>query len=229
VDVKTIGVIGAGTMGNGIAQVAALAGFEVVIKDVDQAFLDKGMGVIQKSLNWLVGKEKITQDDADTVLGRIKPTLNVDDLANVDFLVEAATENIDLKKKIFIELDEVTRDDIILATNTSSISITEIGAVTKRPSQIIGMHFMNPVPRMKLVEIIRGIATDDQTLTTTIELTEKMGKTPVECNDYPGFVANRLLLPMLNEAMYCVMEGVGEPKNIDEIMKLGMNHPMGPL
>jgi 3-hydroxybutyryl-CoA dehydrogenase len=228
-EIKKVGVIGAGIMGNGIAQVAAAAGYDVVMKDIAQDFLDKGMGAIQKNMNFLVGKEKMTQEDADALLARIKPSLEIGDIAECDFVVEAATENIDLKRKIFEELDEVTRDDIILATNTSSISITEIGAFTKRPGQIIGMHFMNPVPRMQLIEIIRGLATTDETLKTTLELSEKMGKTPVECNDYPGFIANRLLLPMLNEAMYCVMEGVGTPENIDEIMKLGMNHPMGPL
>ena len=228
-EIRTIGVIGAGTMGNGITQVAAQAGYDVVMKDIDQKFLDRGMGVIRKNLDWLVGKEKMTREDADSVLGRIKATTDVNDIKDADFVVEAATENIELKKKIFTELDEITRDEIILATNTSSISITEIAAVTKRPNKMIGMHFMNPVPRMKLIEIIRGLATDDETMRTTLELSEKMGKIPVECSDYPGFIANRLLLPMLNEAMYCVMEGVGEPKNIDQIMKLGMNHPMGPL
>jgi len=228
-EIKKIGVIGAGIMGNGIAQVAAAAGYDVVMKDVAQDYLDKGMGTIQKNLNFLVGKEKMTQEDADALLGRIKPSLEIGDIADCDFVVEAATENIDLKRKIFEELDEVCRDEIILGSNTSSISITEIGAFTKRPGQIIGMHFMNPVPRMALIEIIRGLATTDDTLKTTLELSEKMGKTPVECNDYPGFIANRLLLPMLNEAAYCVMEGVGTPENIDQIMKLGMNHPMGPL
>ena len=228
-EIKNVGVIGAGIMGNGITQVAAAAGYDVVMKDIAQDFLDKGIGTIQKNLNFLVGKEKMTREDADALVARIKPSLEISDIADCDFVVEAATENIDLKRKIFEELDEVTRDDIILASNTSSISITEIGAFTKRPGQVIGMHFMNPVPRMQLIEIIRGLATSDETLKTTLELSQKMGKTPVECNDYPGFIANRLLLPMLNEAMYCVMEGVGTPENIDEIMKLGMNHPMGPL
>lgn len=228
-EIKKIGVIGAGIMGNGITQVAAQSGFEVIMKDVGQAYLDKGMASIKKNLDWLVGKEKLSQEDATAILGRIKPTLDVEDLKEAGFVVEAATENLDLKKKIFAELDEVTGDDIILATNTSSISITELAAFTTRPEKIIGMHFMNPVPRMKLIEIIKGLATTDETLKTTLELSEKMGKIAVECNDYPGFVANRLLLPMLNEAMYCVMEGVGTPENIDQIMKLGMNHPMGPL
>ena len=228
-EIKKIGVIGAGIMGNGITQVAAQSGYCVVMKDVDQAFLDKGLAKIKKNMDFLVGKEKLTQEEADAAIGRIKPTLDVNDLADADFVVEAATENMNLKRKIFEELDGVTRDDIILATNTSSISITELAAFTKRPEKIIGMHFMNPVPRMKLIEIIRGLATADETLAATLELSEKMGKIPVECNDYPGFIANRLLLPMLNEAMYCVMEGVGTPENIDQIMKLGMNHPMGPL
>lgn len=228
-EIKTIGVIGAGTMGNGIAQVAAQAGFHVIMRDIEQKFVDKGMASITSSLDKMVKKEKIKPEDKDAILSRIKPTLDLKDLAHADFIVEAIIENADLKKKIFVELDSLCRPEVILASNTSSISITELAASTKRPDKFIGMHFMNPVPMMKLVEVIRGLGTSDGTASITKELAEKMGKTPIECNDYPGFIANRLLMPMINEAAYCVMEGVGTPQNIDQIMKLGMNHPMGPL
>jgi 3-hydroxybutyryl-CoA dehydrogenase len=228
-EIKTIGVIGAGTMGNGIAQVAAQAGFHVIMRDVEQKFVDKGMASITGSLDKMVKKEKIKPEDKDAILSRIKPTLDLKDLAHADFIVEAIIENAELKKKTFAELDSLCRPEVILASNTSSISITELAASTKRPDRFIGMHFMNPVPMMKLVELIRGLGTSDETASITKGLAEKMGKTPIECNDYPGFIANRLLMPMINEAAYCVMEGVGTPQNIDQIMKLGMNHPMGPL
>jgi 3-hydroxybutyryl-CoA dehydrogenase len=227
--VKTIGIIGAGQMGAGIAQVAAVAGYNVIMNDIKQEFVDRGMAGIQKSLGKFVEKEKISAKDRDAALSRIKPTLNLDDMKDADLVVEAIIEDLELKKKVFLHLDRVCPPDTILSSNTSSISITKLAATTKRPHKFIGMHFMNPVPLMKLVEVIRGHLTDDETTGVIVEVSENMGKIPVECNDYPGFVSNRLLIPMLNEAMYCVMEGVGEPENIDQIMKLGMNHPMGPL
>ena len=228
-EIKKIGVIGAGQMGNGIAQVAAQAGYDVVMRDIEERFIEGGMKNITKNLDWLVGKEKITEDDKNQVIARIKTTLEVNDLADCDLIVEAIIENADLKKQVFGELDEFFQATTIFASNTSSISITEIGAATKRADQFIGMHFMNPVPRMKLVEVIRGLATSDDTTKIIVELAEKLGKTPVEVNDYPGFVSNRILLPMLNEAMFAHMEGVGTVEAIDQVMKLGMNHPMGPL
>jgi 3-hydroxybutyryl-CoA dehydrogenase len=228
-EIKKIGVMGAGQMGNGIVQVAAQAGFEVIMRDIEDRFIEGGMNNITKNLDWLVGKEKITEDDKNQVLDRIKATLEIKDLADCDLIIEAIIENADLKKQVFGELDELCPDTTIFASNTSSISITELAAATNRADQFIGMHFMNPVPRMKLVEIIRGLATSDETTKIIVELAEKMGKTPVEVNDYPGFVSNRILLPMLNEAMYAHMEGVGTVEAIDQVMKLGMNHPMGPL
>ena len=225
----TIGVIGAGTMGNGIAQTAAGSGFDVVLCDVDQAFLDRGMQNIGKSLDRFVKKETITEDQKGEILGRIKTTTSLDDLKDCSLVVEAATENFDIKKQIFEKLDQTASPDTILSSNTSSISITKIAAVTKRPEKVIGMHFFNPVPLMKLVEVIRGIATSDDTYATVKELSEKLGKVPVECNDYPGFVSNRVLMPMINEAIFALHEGVATKESIDEIMKLGMNHPMGPL
>ena len=228
-DIKTVGVIGAGQMGNGIAQVAAQAGLNVIMNDIAQEFVDKGLGVIAGSLDRLVKKEKITGADKDAILGRIKGSTDLADFSAVDFAVEAATERVDLKLDLFRRLDEICQPGVILSSNTSSISITKIAGVTKRPELVIGMHFMNPVPMMKLVEVIRGLATSDQTEQTTVKLAEQMAKTPVPANDYPGFVANRILMPMINEAIYCVMEGVGQPADIDQIMKLGMNHPMGPL
>ena len=226
---ETIGVIGAGTMGNGIAQTAASSGFEVVISDIDQAFLDRGVQNIGKSLDRFVKKETMTEDQKAEVLGRIKTTTSLDDLKGCSLIVEAATENFDIKKQIFEKLDSITPAETILSSNTSSISITKIAAVTKRPEKVIGMHFFNPVPLMKLVEVIRGIATSDETYATVKELSEKLGKVPVECNDYPGFVSNRVLMPMINEAVFALHEGVATKEAIDEIMKLGMNHPMGPL
>lgn len=224
-----IGVIGAGTMGNGIAQTAANAGFDVVMCDVQQEFVDRGVANISKSLDRFVKKETISEEQKSEILDRIKTTTKLEDLKDCTLVVEAATENFDIKKQIFEQLDKITGPDAILSSNTSSISITKIAAVTKRPEKVIGMHFFNPVPLMKLVEVIRGIATSDQTYGKVKELSEKLGKVPVECNDYPGFVSNRVLMPMINEAAFALHEGVATKEAIDEIMKLGMNHPMGPL
>ena len=226
---EIIGVIGAGTMGNGIAQTAAGSGFDVVMCDVDQAFLDRGLANIGKSLDRFVKKETMTEDQKSDVLGRIRLTTALEDLKDCRLIVEAATENFEVKKQIFEKLDEITPADTILSSNTSSISITKIAAVTKRPDKVIGMHFFNPVPLMKLVEVIRGIATSNDTYAKVKDLSEKLGKVPVECNDYPGFVSNRVLMPMINEAVFALHEGVASKEAIDEIMKLGMNHPMGPL
>jgi len=226
---ETIGVIGAGTMGNGIAQTAAGAGFDVVMCDVDQGFLDRGVQNISKSLDRFVKKETMTEAQKGEVLGRIQTTTALEDLKDCSLVVEAATENFEIKKQIFEKLDSITGPDAILSSNTSSISITKIAATTKRPDKVIGMHFFNPVPLMKLVEVIRGIATSDETYATVKALSEKLGKVPVECNDYPGFVSNRVLMPMINEAVFALHEGVATKESIDEIMKLGMNHPMGPL
>jgi len=228
-EIKTIGVIGAGQMGAGIAQVAAVAGYNVILNDIKQEFIDKGIGGIQKSLTKFAEKGKITAEAKDAALCRIKTTLELAEMRHADLVIEAVIEDLELKKKIFANLDGMCPQDTILASNTSSISITKLAAATKRPQRFIGMHFMNPVPMMKLVEVIRGHLTNDETTRMIIEVSKRMDKVPVECNDFPGFVSNRLLMPMLNEAMYCVMEGVGTPQNIDEIMKLGMNHPMGPL
>jgi len=228
-EIKTLGVVGAGQMGSGIAQVAAASGLSVIMSDIKEEFLQKGTDAIGDSLNRLVKKEKMTAEDRQAVLGRIKGTVSLSDMSKADFVVEAATENEALKLKIFKDLDGICRPEIILASNTSSISITKIAGATKRPEKIIGMHFMNPVPMMKLVEIIKGLATSEDTFTVTKDLSVKMGKTPVPANDFPGFIANRILMPMINEAVYCLFEGVGTPQDIDEIMKLGMNHPMGPL
>lgn len=226
---EIIGIIGAGTMGNGIAQTAAASGFDVVMCDIQQDFVDKGFQNIVKSLDRFVKKETMTEDQKAEVLGRIKTTTNLEDLEDCTLIVEAATENFEVKKQIFQKLDEITSEECILASNTSSISITKIAAVTSRPDKVIGMHFMNPVPLMKLVEVIRGIATSDETYAKVKEMSEKMGKTPLDCQDFPGFVANRILLPMINEAIYALYEGVATRESIDGIMKLGMNHPMGPL
>lgn len=228
-DIKTIGIIGAGQMGNGIAQVAAQAGLNVILRDVDQKFIDSGMERIQKNLNWLVDNQKMTDDDRQKVLDKIKTTLELNDMKDCDLIVEAIPEKIELKKELFQDLDKLCPETTIFASNTSSISITKLAAFTSRPDKFIGMHFMNPVPRMKLVEIIRGIATSDDVTKLIMDLSTNMGKTPVEVNDYPGFVSNRILLPMINEAVYAYMEGVAKPEAIDSIMKLGMNHPMGPL
>lgn len=226
---KTIGVVGAGTMGNGIAQTAAAAGFSVIMCDVSQEFVDKGVANISKSLDRFVKKETMTEDQKNEVLGRITTTTDLEALSACTLVVEAASENFDIKKQIFQKLDEVCPAETILSSNTSSISITKIAATTKRADKVIGMHFFNPVPLMKLVEVIRGIATSDETYATVKELSEQLGKVPVECNDSAGFVSNRVLMPMINEAIFALHEGVATRESIDEIMKLGMNHPMGPL
>jgi len=228
-EIKTIGVVGAGQMGNGIAQVAAHSGFRVIMSDIADSFVQKGMGTISKNLGKMVEKGKIPSQKKEEMMGRIKGTVQLKDMAETDFVVEAATENESLKLNIFKELDQVCRKEIILSSNTSSISITKIASAAQRPSQVIGMHFMNPVPVMQLVEIIRGLQTAPETFETVKSLAEKMGKTPVEANDFPGFIANRILMPMINEAVYTLFEGVGTPEAIDTVMKLGMNHPMGPL
>ncbi len=226
---EKFGIIGAGTMGNGIAQTAASNGYEVVLCDIKAEFVERGMSAVDKSLARFVSKEKITEEDKAAILGRISTTTELSGLSGCDLIVEAATEDFSIKKQIFQELDELAGEDVILASNTSSISITKIAGVTKRPDKVIGMHFFNPVPLMKLVEVIRGIATSDETYTTVEALSRNLGKVPVECNDYPGFVSNRVLMPMINEAIFCLHEGVATKESIDEIMKLGMNHPMGPL
>jgi 3-hydroxybutyryl-CoA dehydrogenase len=226
---QIIGVVGAGTMGNGIAQTAAGKGFEVLMCDVKTEFLQRGIGSISKSLDRFVKKETITETQKAAILEKIKTTTNLDDLKNARLIVEAASENFEIKRQIFEQLDTVCPAETILASNTSSISITKIAATTKRADKVIGMHFFNPVPLMKLVEVIRGIATSDETFTTVKNLSEQLGKTPVECQDFPGFVSNRVLMPMINEAVFALHEGVATREAIDEIMKLGMNHPMGPL
>ena len=226
---ETIGVIGAGTMGNGIAQTAANAGFNVVMCDISQEYVDRGVANISKSVDRFVKKETLTEEQKREILARITTTTDLEGLKECSLVVEAATENFDIKKKIFEKLDSICGPDAILSSNTSSISITKIAATTKRPDKVIGMHFFNPVPLMKLVEVIRGIATSDATYATVKELSEKLGKVPVECNDYPGFVSNRVLMPMINEAIFALHEGVATKEAVDEIMKLGMNHPMGPL
>ena len=226
---EIIGVIGAGTMGNGIAQTAAGAGFDVVMCDVSEDFLSKGIANIGKSLDRFVKKETMTENQKNELLGRIKPTTDLSGLSGCTLIVEAVTENFEIKKQIFEKLDSGCSPETILSSNTSSISITKIAATTKRPDKVIGMHFFNPVPLMKLVEVIRGIATSDETYAKVKALSEQLGKVPVECNDYPGFVSNRVLMPMINEAVFALHEGVATKESIDEIMKLGMNHPMGPL
>ncbi len=228
-NIEKIMVIGAGQMGGGIAQVAAQAGLTVVLNDIDAAFIDKRIAFIDKTLSRNVEKGRLTQDEKRDALARLIPSTDLQDASDVDFVVEAASEKMEIKVQIFRKLDEITRPDVILATNTSSLPITEIAAVTGRPESVIGMHFMNPVPVMALVEIIRGIATSDEVYQAVETLAIAMGKTPVEVNDYPGFISNRVLMPMINEAIYCVYEGVADPDAIDQVMKLGMNHPMGPL
>jgi 3-hydroxybutyryl-CoA dehydrogenase len=228
-EIKTIGVVGAGQMGNGIAQVAAHSGYRVIMSDIADSFVQKGLATISKNLDRMVEKGKIPSQTKGEIMGRIKGTIQVKDMAGADFVVEAAIENESLKLNIFKELDQVCQKEIILSSNTSSISITKVASATQRPSQVIGMHFMNPVPVMQLVEIIRGLQTSQETFNTVKTLTEKMGKTPVEANDFPGFISNRILMPMINEAIYTLFEGVGTPEAIDTVMKLGMNHPMGPL
>ena len=227
--VNVFGVVGAGQMGNGIAHVAAASGLEVIMNDVKQEFVDKGLKTIEKNLDRAVSKGKMTADEKSTILGRIKPSVDLKDFEGADFVVEAIIENLDLKKKVFQTLDEVVAPGKILASNTSSISITKLAACVKRPEKFIGMHFMNPVPVMKLVEVINGLATDEETTAITVALSKKFGKIPVTAQDFPGFISNRVLMPMINEAIYALFEGVGTVEAIDEVMKLGMNHPMGPL
>jgi 3-hydroxybutyryl-CoA dehydrogenase len=216
-------------MGHGIALVSAQSGHEVVMRDIEQSFVDKGIARIDKFLSKSVEKGKISAEDKGQIFARVKGTTDVKDMADCDIVVEAVIENLELKNKVFKELDEVCKPECILASNTSTIPITEMAASTSRPGQFIGMHFMNPVPIMKLIEVIRGLATSDETTQAVMVLSEKMGKIPIEVNDYPGFVSNRILLPMINEAVYCLMEGVATKESIDGVMKLGMNHPMGPL
>ncbi|HWK23035.1 MAG TPA: 3-hydroxybutyryl-CoA dehydrogenase [Ureibacillus sp.] len=227
--IQKVMVVGAGQMGSGIAQVCAQAGFDVKLNDMKQEFLNRGIGVITKNLSRDVEKGRKTEEEKEAVLNRISMSLDLKDANDVDLVIEAATENMDIKQSIFKELDAIAPKHAILATNTSSLPITEIAAVTERPQQVIGMHFMNPVPVMKLVEIIRGLATTDEVYQAVEEMTRKLSKTPVEVNDYPGFISNRILLPMINEAIYALYEGVATKEAIDEVMKLGMNHPMGPL
>lgn len=227
--INNISVIGSGTMGNGIAHVFALYGYKVTLIDIKEEFLERSIKTITGNLERQLKKESITKEKMDSALANIKTSTNLTDAKDSDLVIEAATENFDIKKNIFKTLDDNCKEGAILASNTSSISITEIASFTKRPEKVIGMHFMNPVPVMKLIEVIRGLATSNETYNTIKELSEKIDKVPVEVNDYPGFISNRILLPMLNEAMYCVMEGVAEPEAIDNVMKLGMAHPMGPL
>ena len=229
-DIKNITVIGAGTMGNGIAHVFAQFGFSVTLHDIKQEFIDRGIATIRTNLDRQVKKGTLTEDQKQHTLSRISNTTSLEQSAqNANIIIEAATEDAIIKKNIFRTLDSTAPSSAILASNTSSISITEIAAATRRPGQVIGMHFMNPVPVMKLVEIIRGLSTSNETLNATVALAQRLEKVPVEVNDYPGFVSNRVLLPMINEAIYCVMEGVATPEAVDTVMKLGMSHPMGPL
>ena len=228
-EIKTFGVVGAGQMGNGIAQVAAMSGLNVIMNDINDEFVQRGLANITKLLGKSVDKGKMDTAEKDAILSRIRTSVELMDMADADFVVEAATENEVLKFKIFKDLDEICKPHVILSSNTSSIPIGRIAAQTRRPEKVIGMHFMNPVPVMRLVEVIRGLATSDETFRTTWDLSVKFGKTPAEANDFPGFIANRILLPMINEAVYCLYHHVGTPEAIDTVMKLGMNHPMGPL
>jgi 3-hydroxybutyryl-CoA dehydrogenase len=227
--IQTVFVIGAGQMGSGIAQVCAQAGYSVTLNDLNEQAIERGLSVITKNLNRDVEKGRKTADEKEEIVGRIQTSLSLEDAINADVVIEAAVENMDVKQAIFKQLDNITRPQTILATNTSSLPITEIAAVTKRPEKVIGMHFMNPVPVMKLVEIIRGLATSDETFKAVAQMTAKLDKTGVEVNDFPGFISNRILLPMINEAIYALYEGVASKEAIDQVMKLGMNHPMGPL
>jgi len=227
-EIKKIFVVGAGQMGNGIAQVSAQAGYDTVLYDINMDLVNKGMGVIQKNLDRNVSKGKMTEDEKAGILGKLKPSVSLEDAADCDLVIEAIIENFEIKKKVFQQLDEIAPADAILSSNTSSLPITQLAAVTKRPEKFIGMHFMNPVPVMKLVEIIRGLATTDEVYQVIEETSIKMGKVPVWCNDVPGFVSNRVLQVMINEALWELYEGVAPAENIDNIMKLGMNHPMGP-
>jgi 3-hydroxybutyryl-CoA dehydrogenase len=228
-DIKTIGVVGAGQMGNGIAQVVAYSGFRVIMSDIADSFVQKGLETISKNLDRMLEKGKIASQKREETMGKIKATTNMGDMADTDFVAEAATENESLKLDLFKKLDQICRKEVILSSNTSSISITRLASATQRPSQVIGMHFMNPVPVMQLVEIIRGLQTSGETSNAVKSLAEMLGKTQVEANDFPGFISNRVLMPMINEAIYALLEGVGTPEAIDTVMRLGMNHPMGPL
>lgn len=228
-DIQRVGVVGAGTMGNGIAHVFARSGYHVILCDVEQRFLDRALETITKNLDREVAKNKVTADEKSATLHRIESVVDRNQLRNCDFVVEAATEKFDIKSQLFRDLDRICRPEIILSSNTSSISITKLAALTKRPDRVIGMHFFNPVPVMKLVEVIRGLATTNETFQTVRDLALKLQKTPVEVHDAPGFVSNRVLMPLLNEAMYAVMEGVATAEAVDEVFKLGMAHPMGPL
>ncbi|MFJ8065594.1 3-hydroxybutyryl-CoA dehydrogenase [Psychrobacillus sp. NPDC096426] len=227
--IQKVMVIGAGQMGAGIAQVCAQAGFEVKLNDREEQFYERGLQTITKNLSRNVEKGRMTEDEKQAVLNNITKSLSIEDAQDVDIVIEAAVENMEIKQSIFKQLDEITPKHTILATNTSSLPITEIAAATNRPEQVIGMHFMNPVPVMKLVEIIRGLATSDEVYTAIEDMTNKLSKVPVEVNDFPGFVSNRILMPMINEAIYTLYEGVASKEAIDDVMKLGMNHPMGPL
>lgn len=227
--VNKIGVVGAGQMGHGIALVSAQAGFTVVIRDIEEEFVEKGISKIEKFLNKSVEKQKISENDKKKILSRISGTTKLNDLKDADLVIEAIFENIQAKKELFKDLDTICKKETYFASNTSTIPITDIASATNRPEQFIGMHFMNPVPLMKLVEVIRGLRTSDETTEIIHMLSEKMGKTPIEVNDGPGFVSNRLLMPMINEAVFCLQNGIGTAEHIDAVMKLGMNHPMGPL
>jgi 3-hydroxybutyryl-CoA dehydrogenase len=227
--IKTVAVLGAGTMGNGIAHVFARAGYRVILRDVEQRFLDRGIDTINKNLNREVKKGKLAESEKGTVLARLVPVTDMSAVSNADFLVEAVPEKLEIKRAVLTEADRLLRPDVIIASNTSSIAMTNLAAMTTRPERFVGMHFMNPVPVMVLVEVIRALQTSDSTYATTMELAKKLGKTPVAVNDAPGFVSNRVLMPLINEAAYCVMEGVATPEAVDQVMKLGMNHPMGPL
>lgn len=228
-EIKRVLVVGAGQMGGGIAQVAAQAGLDVILNDIKQEFVDRGLGIIKGNLERNVSKGKMTAEQKDAILGRIKSSVSLEDAKDVDLVIEAAVENMQIKAQIFQTLDKIVPEHCILSTNTSSLPITEIAAFTKNPEKFIGMHFMNPVPVMKLVEIIRGLATTDEVYKVIEDMSIKMEKIPVEVNDFPGFISNRVLMPMLNEAIYTVFEGVATPEAVDNVMKLGMNHPMGPI
>ena len=228
-EIRILGVVGAGQMGSGIAQVAAASGIEVVMNDVKNEFIERGFAAIEKSLGRMTSKGKLSEEEAKAILGRIEASTSLDDMAKADFVVEAIVEKEMAKLEVFSKLDQICKDEVILSSNTSSISITKIASATNRPEKVIGMHFMNPVPVMKLVEIIKGLATTEETFNITKSLAEKMGKVPIPSNDFPGFISNRILMPMINEAIYALFEGVGTAEDIDQVMKLGMNHPMGPL
>jgi 3-hydroxybutyryl-CoA dehydrogenase len=227
--IKTVAVLGAGTMGNGIAHVFARAGYKVILRDVEQRFLDRGLDAIAKNIDREIKKGKLAEAEKESVLARVIPVMDMSAVANADFAVEAVPEKIEIKRAVLSEADRLLRDDVIVASNTSSMAMTTLAALTKRPDRFVGMHFMNPVPVMALVEVIRALQTSDATFGMTMELAKKLGKTPVAVNDAPGFVSNRVLMPLINEAVYCVMEGVATPEAVDAVMKLGMNHPMGPL